>query len=387
MNKTGRTGLSSRASVEHARRAALVLAVGLAAGLSDAASAQALRLLDSASVGTVQVPTDETVVVNATFSGVAEPVIGIGLSGLFTGVIRDDSGGLGPWALDVRLAAEAPSGARLTWTPIGGDRTIADYPLQDATGGLAPSAGDGQWAFEFSSTEASSVWVYALLDTEVYLLGDAPLQSLQFDAEPDPAQQWDRPFFIEGISGLGPVAYTAFVFEVDESGLYEFESVLPTAADHFTFLYRGSFDPSQPLTNLLDYGLGNGNSPLNVPRGTSRIEALLFEGQTYIWVTSQWSRFSAIQVASNTVAGPGMLIDPGGCTGDIADDTGTLGELDGQVSFGDFLALLGLLGPCPGSVPGCAGDIADDTGMLGAADGQISFGDFLALLGLLGPCT
>ena len=34
------------------------------------------------------------------------------------------------------------------------------------------------------------------------------------------------------------------------------------------------------------------------------------------------------------------------CVGDIADQFGTLGG-DGQVDFGDFLALLGLIGPCP----------------------------------------
>ena len=72
------------------------------------------------------------------------------------------------------------------------------------------------------------------------------------------------------------------------------------------------------------------------------------------------------------------------CVGDIADDFGTLGS-DDQVSFGDFLALLGLIGPCPGGTPGCTGDIADDFGTVGG-DGQVSFGDFLALLGLIGPC-
>ena len=72
------------------------------------------------------------------------------------------------------------------------------------------------------------------------------------------------------------------------------------------------------------------------------------------------------------------------CTGDIADDFGTVGA-DGQVSFGDFLALLGLIGPCAGGTPGCVGDLADDFGTLGG-DGQVSFGDFLALLGLIGPC-
>ncbi len=75
------------------------------------------------------------------------------------------------------------------------------------------------------------------------------------------------------------------------------------------------------------------------------------------------------------------------CSGDIADDLGTLGDGDGMVSFGDFLALLGLIGPCGGgtSNPDCTGDIADDFGALGG-DGMVSFGDFLALLGLIGTC-
>ncbi len=73
------------------------------------------------------------------------------------------------------------------------------------------------------------------------------------------------------------------------------------------------------------------------------------------------------------------------CLGDIADDFGTPGG-DGMVSFGDFLALLGLIGPCPGGSPGCTGDIADDFGTLNGGDAMVSFGDFLALLGLIGPC-
>ena len=77
---------------------------------------------------------------------------------------------------------------------------------------------------------------------------------------------------------------------------------------------------------------------------------------------------------------------PAPCVGDIADDLGTLGNRDGQVSFGDFLSLLGLIGPCSGGTPGCVGDIADDFGTIGNEDAQVSFGDFLALLGLIGPC-
>ena len=75
---------------------------------------------------------------------------------------------------------------------------------------------------------------------------------------------------------------------------------------------------------------------------------------------------------------------PTACIGDIADDFGTIGA-DGLVSFGDFLALLSLVGPCPGNTPGCVGDIADDFETLDG-DGKVSLGDFLALLGVIGPC-
>jgi len=83
-----------------------------------------------------------------------------------------------------------------------------------------------------------------------------------------------------------------------------------------------------------------------------------------------------------------------GCLGDIADDFGFTvadgGGPDGVVDFGDFVALLGLIGPCAGGVPGCLGDIADDFGFTvadgGGPDGMVDFGDFVALLGLIGPC-
>ncbi len=91
-------------------------------------------------------------------------------------------------------------------------------------------------------------------------------------------------------------------------------------------------------------------------------------------------------VRFDLIAGDQFIVVPAAvpCVGDIADDFGFLGG-DGMVSFGDFLALLGLIGPCPGGTPGCTGDIADDFGFLGG-DGMVSFGDFLALLGLIGPC-
>ncbi len=76
------------------------------------------------------------------------------------------------------------------------------------------------------------------------------------------------------------------------------------------------------------------------------------------------------------------------CPGDIANELGELNP-DGTVSFGDFMAMLTLVGPCPGMTPGCDGDIADNFGTPappGGPDGMVGFGDFLALLGLVGPC-
>jgi hypothetical protein len=72
------------------------------------------------------------------------------------------------------------------------------------------------------------------------------------------------------------------------------------------------------------------------------------------------------------------------CPADFADDFGIPGG-DGMVSFGDFLFLLGVAGPCPGGVPGCPGDIADGFG-LPTPDGAVDFGDFLAVLAAAGPC-
>ncbi len=124
---------------------------------------------------------------------------------------------------------------------------------------------------------------------------------------------------------------------------------------------------------------------------TAEVAAIIGNGGDWVglWVdpTSDPS-FPNILNASEDVAV--LTIDAstsGGCLGDIADDNGTLGASDGQVSFGDFLASLGLLGPCGPATgnPDCTGDNADDNGTPGG-DGQVSFGDFLFLLGVLGPC-
>ncbi len=297
---------------------ALVLAA-LAAVAGGASASD--KIIASYELGSVVVPTSTGNTFVIPFSGVNEPVTGVGVSGLFTVQAGDFGDGTGPWSLDAEITATAPDGASAFWHPIGGDFTIADYPLQDGIGDVFAGAnGNGDWTFDFTSDVSRSNWTFRIDDAVVYLLADAADVTTTFTAEPDPAQQWNRPFFIAGVSGLGPVAYEAFEFTVSESGLYDFSSVLSSPSDHFTFLYQDSFDPNQPLTNLLDYGLGNGFSPFDVPRGTSAISALLFEGVTYTWVTSQWSSSSTILPATNTIVGPGEINTPSGCTPDTNGD-------------------------------------------------------------------
>ena len=69
------------------------------------------------------------------------------------------------------------------------------------------------------------------------------------------------------------------------------------------------------------------------------------------------------------------------CVSDIADSFGSPGP-DGTVDFGDFLAALSLLGPCPGdppAIPGCTADVGDALGNPDP-DGVVDFGDFLFML-------
>ncbi|MEL6795210.1 MAG: GC-type dockerin domain-anchored protein [Planctomycetota bacterium] len=288
------------------------------------ASGQALRLVASGDLADLNVPATG-VAVPVEFSEITDPVTGFGVVGLFTLVAGDTGGGTGPWALDVSLEATSPGGDSGVFTPIGGDVTIADYPLADGARPFTPPTdANGTWTFTFDTTAFPSNWVYGLRDVSVHLLADAAEVTQTYDATPDPATSWNRPFFIDGVSGLGPVSFDAFQFEVTESGVYDLTSVLSSGRDHFSFLYKGSFDPSLPLENLQDYGLGNGNSPFGIPRGTSFISQLLFEGETYVWVTSQWASFRPIEATSNTIVGPGDAVAP---TDDCPADTNGDGEL------------------------------------------------------------
>jgi hypothetical protein len=165
------------------------------------------------------------------------------------------------------------------------------------------SAGRGTFEWTFSQPEVPAPYTMGLRDVRYHLLTETPDVVQVATGTTLGGPLWDRPFFIAGISALGPVSYHAVQFTVDTPGLYRIESVV-NAAVNFNYVYRNGFDAGQPLSNLLDYGLGNGNAPNGSPAGTSLIDVLLLDGETYTYVTSQWSATSPALPFTTTITGP-----------------------------------------------------------------------------------
>jgi hypothetical protein len=317
------------------------------------------------------IPTVDTVSFTA-----AQPITGVGLSGLWSAVAGDFVDGVYPWSLDLTATVEAPGGETFQWGPgFFGDVTIAPYPVQDGSGpSLSGAAGPGTYTFTWRNDPQGPGGISRVDEPVYHATTTVPDVVFTFDAEPDPATSWSRPFFIDGVSSLGPVSYHVLEFEVPASGVYELESVRDDGGDHFTFLYQGSFDDQQPLAALNDYGLGNGNSPFGVPRGTSRFPQLLFEGVRYYWVSSQWASFRPLGSFTNTITGPARPVVFAGatCAGDVD------GDLDCDVF--DFAEQAANFGAGPGATRE-QGDLTGD-GFVDVFD----FGELSADFGCdLGP--
>ncbi len=344
----------------------LKLAAVLVFAASNAPALSAPEVLGTAPMPDVDVPSTGASTVVA-FSGVLSPVTGVALSGRWTGVVRDNGGGTFPWSVDFAVSAQAPGGQSAdTPEPWFGEISIADYPLADGFTGLPGVAGDGDWVLTFDSG-APAPYVVGLRDAQVHLLGDGPDVAFEYSDTTGQGNSWDRPFSIVGVSGLGPTDYHALTFTVARSGVYGFTSVLASGDDHFTILYKDTFDDTQPIADIHDYGLGNGFSPFGVPEGTSAFSQLLFEGTTYVWVTSQWASFRPNGPFTNTIVGPGEVMVAGaGCNG--AD----LAEPVGQLDFSDVTAFL------------VAFASMDTSADLAAPAGQFDFSDVTAFLVLFG---
>ncbi len=278
----------------------LLLALCLVQPLSGAT-----RIVDSVFLGDFDVENTSNVSFDVDFSA-AKSVSGFGLMADWTAVVSD--GSLNPWALDLRLTGTSPIGAGLIWDPIGGDVTVADYPLADySPDRYSVPQPSGLYSIEFSTPGVPGPYVSGVRNATVYAMEEVLDVVTEYDGSVESGPLWDRPFFIEGISGLGPVVYDVLPFTVSESGGYSFESEVATR-NNFNFLYRGGFDADLPLDNLLDYGLGNGFGANGTPQGTSLIEALLLAGETYYYVTSQFERTFPGQEFETTIVGPGNLL-------------------------------------------------------------------------------
>ena len=322
----------------------------------------ALRVLESApgpdfnvgAVGTTQ---------NVLFTTTGT-VAGIGFEARWIAVTADNGGGSAPWSIDLGVTVTPPAGPPTNWEPLGGEISIAEYPLADAAPLTNPGiASGGNYAFAFSSV--GGPWVAGLRDVVYHALEAVPDV---VDVRPGTTvggEFWNRPFSIAGVSGLGPVRYHALEFTVSTPGLYVLESVLLDGQDHWASLYEGAFDPAQPLLNQLDYGLGNGFAANGSPRGTALIESLLLEGRTYTLVTSQWASFRTPGPYELTITGPGAIVEAGPCPTDF--------DADGVTGASDLAVLLAAWGQ-----PSAA-DLD--------ASGSVGAGDLAILLAAWGPCS
>ena len=350
------------------------ITVALAGVLLSAAPSGAAEKLVATQPGTDFDLSSTPVAQMVSFSA-ADPVTGVDLTAEWIAVVADEENGLYPWSLDLNPQIEAPGGAMLDWPVVGGDRTYADYPFQDFHAGFNAVDGNGTFTWTFVNSSPQPPFTMGLRNVQLHLMTEVPDVVEVRNDTTEAGPLWRRPYFIAGISGLGPVSYHVIEFEVPVSGGYVFESVVDSG-NNFTCLYRGGFDPGDPfdsgdlsaLDHLLDYGLGNGFGPNGTPQGTSLIEALLFEGERYYYVTSQWSATSDPQPFTTTITGPALIdTDLTTCPADLAGD-------DDAVTFADLLVVLTNWG-----TDGPGAELAEPLD-------ETNFADLLALLAVWGAC-
>ena len=94
--------------------------------------------------------------------------------------------------------------------------------------------------------------------------------------------EWDRPFLDCSLSGNGPVQYSDQAFTIELDGICDITSVQDY--DGYLHVYQGSWDPTDPCTNLIALNDDGGGGI-----GTSEIFGLGLAGGTYWIVTSAFS--------------------------------------------------------------------------------------------------
>ncbi|WP_309740218.1 PEP-CTERM sorting domain-containing protein [Chamaesiphon sp. OTE_20_metabat_361] len=119
------------------------------------------------------------------------------------------------------------------------------------------------------------------------------------------APTWNRPVenfnspptAIAGASGEA-VSYSSFGFTVSDPDNYVFQST--ANFDNYTFLYQNSFNPTNPLLNIL---IGNDDNPTI---GLSGFTTALTAGTNYFLVTTGFDN-PDVGTFSNTITGVGNV--------------------------------------------------------------------------------
>ncbi len=294
----------------------------------------------------------------------AMAITGVGLTGDWSSISGDLSGGSYPWPLDLQVNLTTPESEEAVWqAPFTGDVSIGDFPINDGSGPLlSGESAPGVYTFGFFDTINQPNALSEIANPVYHAMTTVPDVTYTYTATPDPKQVWDRPFFLGGVSGLGPTRYHVLEFSVDTAGRYDFTSILSTGGNHISFIYKGTFDDALPLENIFDYGLGNGFGAFGQPQGESGFSTLLFPGETYYWVTSTWQSSSPLVDSANTIVGPGVVTEvPDFCLSDF--------DKDGDVDLGDF----GVFGAAFNST---TGDANYDARADFDNDGDVDLGDF-----------
>ena len=257
-----------------------------------------------------------------------------------------------------------------------------------------PLFGSGRYGIRVNNTGIAESGTMIAHDMKAYSFGNLLLGGTGSGVAIVRDEIWVQLSSPSSFTITGSMSWSASQGQTTGGGTYRCEYALVAVSSSGppqSFISTSDAFVAPPQSN--NGALVLGRSAENEINGTILIQGFLNAGSyrlsTVVWSDARDEVGAAefMQTAMDLVLYlgdcPASLCPP--CRGDIADDFGTLGS-DDQVSFGDFLALLGLIGPCPGGTAGCTGDIADDFGTLDGGDGQVSFGDFLALLGLIGPC-
>lgn len=115
------------------------------------------------------------------------------------------------------------------------------------------------------------------------------------------------PSYVRPLRSFGDYRYSAFGFNASQTGAYQITTEAPTY-DGYLFLYSGSFDPLDPLKNLIQSS-DDGTSTMN-----SSLIAQLAAGINYFVINTTYSTFASnaefypnAAGFTTTINGPGTI--------------------------------------------------------------------------------